>query len=102
MNYTSLKLSFTNIQVVCSSYVHFESFFKSNSPDILPLCETNLEHSIDSRNFYERCYLPLIQKYSVTWMHRPRIDHLVYVKKVLPFVQDLSIENSEVLIYVAG
>ena len=38
----SLKLSFTNIQGLCSNFVDSESFLKSNSLDILALCEANL------------------------------------------------------------
>ena len=40
--HNSLKLSFMNIQGLCSSFVDCESFPESNSPDILALCETNL------------------------------------------------------------
>ena len=39
----SLKLSFTNIQGLCSNFTERESFLKSNSSDILALCETNLD-----------------------------------------------------------
>ena len=43
LNRTTLKLSFTNIRGICSNFVDFESFLELNSPDILALCETNLE-----------------------------------------------------------
>ena len=46
--HSSLKLSFT------------KSFLESNSPDILALCEKNLDDSIGSGNFSVRGYLPLI------------------------------------------
>ena len=58
----SLKLSFTNIRVLHSICVEWKSFLKSNSSDILALCETNLEDSIDSGNFSVSGYLPLIRK----------------------------------------
>ena len=45
---------------LCSNFVDGESFLESNSPDILALCETNLDDSIDSGNFSVRGYLPLI------------------------------------------
>ena len=57
---------------------------------IMTLCETNLDGSIDSGNFFMRGYLPLIQKDSSTHMH----DLAVYVKEGLPFAWDLSLENS--------
>ena len=68
----------------------FKSFLESNSPNILALCETNLDESIDSGNFSVRGYLPLIWKDSSTHMNGPT----VYVKEGLPFAQDLSLENS--------
>ena len=55
-----LKLSFTNIQDLRLNFVDCESFLESNSPDILALCETNLDDSIDSGHFSVRGYLPLI------------------------------------------
>ena len=61
-----------------------------HSHDILTLCETSLDDSTDSVNFSVRGYLPLIQKYSSTHMHRLT----VYLKEGLPFVWDLSLENS--------
>ena len=88
--HNSLKLSFTNIWGLCLNFVDCESFLESNSADILALCETNLDHSIDSGNFSVRGYLPLIQKDSSTHMH----GLAVYVKEGLPFARDLSLENS--------
>ena len=61
-SHNSLKLSFTNIQGLHSNFVDCESFLESNSPDILALCEINLDDSIDSGNFSVRGYLPLIRK----------------------------------------
>ena len=89
-SHNSLRLSFTNIQGLRSNFVDCESFLESNSPDILALCETNLDDSIDSGNFSVRDYLPLIQKDSSTHMH----GLAVYVKEGLPFAWDLSLENS--------
>ena len=88
--HNSLKLSFMNIRGLRSNFVDFESFLESNSPEILALCETNLDDSIDSGNFSLRGYLPLIRKDSSTHMH----SLAVYVKEGLPFAQDLSLENS--------
>ena len=67
--HNSLKLSFMNIWGLCSNFVDSESFLESNSPDILALCETNLDGSTDSDNFSVKGYLPLIWKDSVTHMH---------------------------------
>ena len=82
-----LNLSFTNIRGLCLNFVDCKSFLESNSPDILALCETNLDDSIDSGNF-SRGYLPLIQKDSSTHMH----GLAVYVKEGLSFAWDLSLQ----------
>ena len=86
----SLKLSLMNIQGLHSNFVDCKSFFGSNSPGILVLCETNLDDSIDSVNFSVRGYLPLIWKDSSTHVHGLAVS----VKEGLPFAQDLSLENS--------
>ena len=52
--------------------------------------ETNLDDSSDSGNFSARGYLPLIRKYSITYMH----GLAVYVKERLPFAWDLFQESS--------
>ena len=89
-SHNSLKLSFMNIRGLRLNFADCESFLESNSPDILALCETNLDDSIDSSNFSVRGYLPLIRKDSSTHMH----GLTVYVKDGLPFAWDLSLENS--------
>ena len=86
----SLNLSFKNILGLHSNFVDCESFIESNCHHTLTLCETNLDDSTDSVNFFVTGYLPLIQKYSSTHMHRLA----VYAKEGLPFVWDLSLENS--------
>ena len=86
----SLKLSSPNIRGLGSNFVEFESFLELDSPDIIVLCETNLDDSIDSDNFSVTGYLPLIRKDSITHMH----GITVYVKKELPFARDVSLENS--------
>ena len=89
-SHNSLKLSFTNIRGLRSNFVDCESFLESNSPDILALCETNLDDSVDSGNFSVKSYLPLIQEDSSTHMH----GLAVYLKEGLPFAWDVSLENS--------
>ena len=89
-SHNSLKLSFTNMPGFRSNFVDCESFLESNFPDILALCETNLDDSTDSANFSVRGYLPLIRKDSSTHMH----GLTVYVKDGLSFARDLSLENS--------
>ena len=86
-----LKLSFTNIRGLRSNFVVCESFFGSNSPDFLALCETNLDGLIVSSNLSVRGYLHLIRKDFVTQMH----GLAVYVKERLPFARNLYLENSE-------
>ena len=89
-SHNSLKFSFTNLRGLRSKFVDCVSFLESNSPDILALCERNLDDSTDSDNFSVRGYLPLIRKDSSTHMH----GLAVYVKEGLPFAWDLSLESS--------
>ena len=86
----SLKLSFTNIWGLRSNFVDCKSSLESKSPDILSLCETNLDDSIDSANFSVRDYVPLFWKDSTTHMH----GLAFYVKEGLPFPLTLPLENS--------
>ena len=74
-----------------SNFVECISFLESNSPDILALCETKLDDSIDSGSLSVRVYLPLIRRDSLTRIH----GLAVYVKEGLPFSRDLPLENSE-------
>ena len=74
-SHNSLKLSFTNIWGLCSNFADCKSFLQSN-----------LDESIVSGSF---C-LPSIRKNYVTHMH----GLVVYMKRELPFEQDVSLENS--------
>ena len=87
--YSSLKLSFTNIRGLHSNFVECQSFLKSNSPDLLALCKTNLDDTIDSGNFCVKGYLLLAPKDSIIHMH----GLAVYMKEGLPFAQDLPLES---------
>ena len=80
-SHNSLKLSFTNICGLRSNFLECESFLESNSPDILALCETNLDDYVDSSNFSGTGYRPFIRKDSITHMH----GLVVNVKKGHPF-----------------
>ena len=62
-SHNSLKLRFTNIRGLHSSFIDCESFLESSIPDILFLCETNLDDSTYSGKY------PLIRKNSITHMH---------------------------------
>ena len=68
------------------NFIDCEPYLESTSPDILALCETNPDGSIDSGNFS----LKVIRKYSSTHMH----GLTVYMKEGLPFAWELSLENS--------
>ena len=89
-SHNSLKLSFTNIRGLRSNFVDCESFLESSSPDILALCEANLDDSTDSGNFSSRGYLPLNRKDSTTHMH----GLAVYVNEELLFPGELFLGNS--------
>ena len=71
------------------NFVDFESFLESNFLDIVALCETNLDESVDSGNFSERGYLPLIRKDCSTHAWSRSL-----CERRLPFALGLSLENS--------
>ena len=68
-SHNSLKLSFTNIWGLRLNFIDCKPYLGSNSPDILALFETVLDDSVNSGDFSERGYLPLILKDSSTHMH---------------------------------
>ena len=70
--------------------VECESFLESKSPEILGLCGTKLDDSVDSGNFSVSVFLSLIWKDSITRMH----GLAVYVKEGFAYAQDLSPGNS--------
>ena len=79
---TFVRLRFTHFQGLCSNLFPCEHFLESSSPDILDLCETNLENPMGSSNCSVRGYLPLVQKDSLTHM----FGLTVYLKEGLSFV----------------
>ena len=80
-SHNSLKPSLANIWGLRSNFVECESFFESNFLDILALCETSMDDSIDFGSFSVTGYLSLIRKDSATHM-----DGLaVYLKEGLSF-----------------
>ena len=65
-------------------FIGCESFFESNTPDILALCEPNEQ----THWFYQfLCHLALSRKNWVAYMY----GFSVYVKEGLPFERDLCL-----------
>ena len=60
---------YTIIRDLHCNFIGCKSFLESNSPDIVALCETNLNDLFDSSNFCVRCNLPLTWKDSVSNIH---------------------------------
>ena len=80
-----LKLSCTNVPGRRSNFLGCECFFGSNSPDMLALCETNLDGWIASTYFSFTIFFSLIWMDSRSHMHGLSI----YVKERLPFCMKL-------------
>ena len=80
-SHNSLKLSFMNIWGLCLNFVDCESFLESNSPDMLALCEKNLDDPIDFGNFSVGGYLPLIQKDSSTQANLKKLFSITCITK---------------------
>ena len=66
-SHNSLMRSFINAFAQISWIVNLS--LNQHSPDILSLCETNLDDSIDSGNLFVGVYLPLIRKGSATHLN---------------------------------
>ena len=56
-SHNPLRHSFTRIWGLGSNFVECEFFLELNSPEILAVCETNLDDSIDCGNFSMRVNL---------------------------------------------
>ena len=82
----SLKFSFTNVGDLRANFAESESFLELNSSENIALRETNLDDSVDSRDFSVKGYLSLFQKDSVTNMH----GLSVFVKEAFPFARALT------------
>ena len=65
---TCHQAALNHTDLVSLAFVGCESFLESNFLDILALCETNPEDSIDPSKFFLRVYLPLTWKDSFTSM----------------------------------
>ena len=85
-----MKFNFTSIRGLPSNFIEYKSFLELNFVDVLALCDTNIDYSIDSGNFSVTGYFPLIWKDSVT--HKNGLA--VYVKEGHPFARDLFLEYS--------
>lgn len=68
-----------------------ESFFLEVSPEILALCETNMNSLISSIEFSVPCYLPLFRKGFNIHMHALG----VCVREHLPQARELSFESPD-------
>ena len=90
INPAPLNISFTNVRGFCTNFSNIESFLINNSPDILALCETNLNSSIDTQNeFLIPGYLPLRRMDSKTHMHGLG----VYIRDSLPITPEVDLED---------
>ena len=85
------SLSFTNIRGLRGNFSHVEFFLANSLPDILAICETNLDSSVSSLNFSVPGYLHLNRKDSLIYMHGLG----VYVRVSLPASRELNLESSD-------
>ncbi len=82
-------LSYTNIRGLRSNINSVQSFLIQNSPDVLAMCETNLNPGISSSDFSVDGYLPLIRKDSDSHMH----GLAVYARSNLPLARECTLES---------
>ena len=86
---TCINLSFTNIRGLRSNFSFVETFLMQKSPDLLAMCETNLNNEISSSDFMVKGYLPIIRKDSTHHMHGLGL----YVRENLPIGREHRFES---------
>ena len=85
------NLSFTNIQGLRSNFSSVESYLLQNSPDLLALCETNLNPAVSSLDLSVDGYYPLIRKDSDSHM----LGLGVYLRSNSPICREIRFESSD-------
>ena len=86
-----INLSYTNVRGLRTNFSSIQSFLHVNSPDLLALCETNLDDSISDREFDVPGYSTLITKHDHLNRHLHGLG--VYIKDGLPCARDISHEE---------
>lgn len=90
-NSKSFNICYSNVRGLRTNFSYVESFLHLVKPDILALCETNLDDSISNSHFDVPGYLPLIRKDSVTFMHGLG----VLVRDNLPISREITFEDPD-------
>ena len=85
---TPFTLAFSNIRGLRTNFSDVESFLSLHSPDILALCETNLNPGM-LNDFSVPGYLPLFRKDSSIHMHGLGI----YARTNLPIARQVDLED---------
>jgi len=88
----SFNLSFTNIRGLRSNFSAVESYLLQNSPDLLALCETNLNPAVSSSDLSVDGYYPLIRKDSDSHM----LGLGVYLRSNSPICREIRFESSDI------
>ena len=85
----NLLICFANVRGLRKNFDFVESFLGKNRPDVLALCETNLDSTVSSSSLGVDGYLPLFRKDSCTHMHGLG----VYVRDSLPSARAYDYES---------
>ena len=86
---TSFDIAYTNIRGLRTNFVYVEPYLNSKKPDMLALCETNLNPEISEKEFDIPGYCSL----SVKQRHMHGLA--VYIKEGIPCARDPSFESSD-------
>ena len=97
-SHNALKLRVTNIQGLHSNFVGCDVFLTSNLPEILGLCEANLNAWYVCFSFFVSGYFLLIWKDPVTNMHCLAI----HTKEGLPFGMNCLLTTADFYFFLTG
>ena len=89
-----LNICFSNVRGLRGNFVDVQTFLSLHSPDILALCETNLNDLIADREFDTQGYCTLVTKHDHLYRNMHGLG--VYIKEGLPCARDTSLEVPEI------
>ena len=100
-SHNSLMLSFINAFAQIFWIVNLS--FNQHSPDILSLCETNLDDSIDSGNLFVGVYLPLIRKGLATHLNNlPSSSFWMVFDSISSNIDEVLLVNPFANVFIFG
>ena len=90
---TSFDIAYSNIRGLRTNFMYVEPYINSKKPDMLALCETNLNPEISEKEFDIPGYCSLSVKHDHLQRHMHGLA--VYIKEGIPCARDTSFESPD-------